>query len=151
MLTVARLVAVLLASAWAAPAAYECVYSWPDGRPAAALAQPAPVRVTGPVCGTVVLEGSEDVDMSDGSLRLTGPDHQLVALAPISHGEFTFPVVPPGVYRIAWLPGFGSTTEIEVRRGKDVGCTTPLKVRMRVGDECDWYSRVSRGRRKPSP
>jgi len=142
MLSLAQIVVGILALALASPTAYECIIIGGDQRPVE-FRPPPPLRVKGRLCGKVAILGAENADMSGEPLHLVGRDDRVVATTAIVDGAFAFPGLPPAVYRIEWVPGFGRTTEIEVESGEDGACSMPLTVGIRLPDECDGYSHVS--------
>lgn len=147
MLSLAQIVAGILALTLASPTTYECIVvggKWPEYRP---------LRVQGRLCGRAIIVGQEDLDLTrlnELPIKLFGRDTQdkrVLATTTVANGFFAFPNVPPAVYRIEWLEGFGRTTEIEVTSEEDGTCSMPLNVEIRLPDECDWYSHVSLQRR----
>jgi hypothetical protein len=125
----------------------ECIWRHLDGTPAPAP-YPAPTKVTGRICGSFIVPGLEGApELMRGDLTLEDDSAQVVAkVSPSANQGFEFPVMPPGRYRIRWLTGFAPSDLIEVRRTWSPACETPVRITFRIGDECDWYSRVSRRR-----
>lgn len=84
--------------------------------------------------------------MSVAPLRLIADQSsRVVATSDVVAGAFTFPAVPPGIYRMQWERGFASTMAIEVLPQQDATCSMPLNVGIRVGsmNDCDPPSHVS--------
>ena len=121
----------------------ECVtLTWTsDGKwgPAAEPAEPpAPLPVSGAICGLVSLEGQRNLALG---LTLDLFDQGGIRVATVkldSAAKFQFDRLPTGRYRIAGNTVFASILEgwIELTSPDQQSCRTPLQIDLKVAAEC---------------